>query len=211
MAFSCTPRPSSPASVAELGSVRPSSFAGGSSEASLFRFACTDGESFPVPVAGGTPLPTSRQHPPVPARAISSDRPSFRYIARFVHAFPAAAPSFPRRSPRWFLRRSRGPSVGGRPNHALQRTGHGGGGFLRSQPLRRHGPSLSLSPLGPESLPGCSSRAGVFPFLHRLACSRSLCQPVHPSGTLVFSFGLSRRQRPHSPAGVHVGIRSSAL
>ena len=35
-----------------------------------------------------------------------------------------------------------------RPNHALQRTGHGGRFFSVCQPLRRHGLSLSLDSLG---------------------------------------------------------------
>ena len=35
-----------------------------------------------------------------------------------------------------------------RPNHALQRTGHGGPSFVFFYLLRRHGPSLSLDSLG---------------------------------------------------------------
>ena len=99
-------------------------------------------------VAGGTPVASSSQHPPVPARAVLSARPSFRQVRSSVHPFSAAAPSFPRRSRRLLFRRSRGPSVGGRPNHALQRTEAGRQVFsaiyaLRGQPL-----SLSLSSLG---------------------------------------------------------------
>ena len=70
-------------------------------------------------------MPTSSQHTLLPARAIPSSRLSFRHAVRFVHPFPAAAPSFPRRSRRLSFRRSRAPSVGGEPNHALQRTGTG--------------------------------------------------------------------------------------
>ena len=81
-----------------------------------------EGESVLVPVAHGTPVPSSCQHTPVPARAVPSPRLSFGPASRSAHPFPTAAPSFPRRSRRPSFRRSRGPSVGGEPNHALQRT-----------------------------------------------------------------------------------------
>ena len=60
------------------------------------------------------------------------------------------------------------------PNHALQRTEAGGRLFFAIHVLLRQPPSLSLSSLGPESLPQCSSRARWFPFLPRHVSSRSL-------------------------------------
>ena len=50
------------------------------------------------------------------------------------------------------------------PNNALQRTEAGGGVFSAIHVLRRQPPSLSLSPLGPESFVRCSSMESVFPF-----------------------------------------------
>ena len=78
------------------------------------------------------------------------------------------------------------PSVGGRPNHALQRTDHGVGAFSRWQPLRRHGPSLSLSPLDPESLAWGSPMARRFSFASR-ARWFPFALPVRPSSGHVFS------------------------
>ena len=74
------------------------------------------------------------------------------------------------------------------PNHALQRTGHGGTFFLIFHPLRRHGPSLSLEALG--ALPLCSV-CEVMPVPVRFAgsaCSRSPRGRVLPFGS-VASFG----------------------
>ena len=81
-------------------------------------------------------------------------------------------------------------SPGPPPNNALQRTGHGGQPFSCIHALRRHGLSLSLGPLGPESL------AWVFRWR---ACSRSLCLHASSSGQSVPPFVLSRRQRPSFP------------
>ena len=134
---------------------------------------------FPFAVVGGTPVPSSSQHTPLPARAIPSARLSFQHVVRFVPAFPAAAPSFPRRSGRPPLRRSRGPSIGGRPNHALQRTGTGVQAFPRSRVLRRRCLSLSLSSLGarmPVSVSGASRfQSRRFIVAVRLRSSRPLC------------------------------------
>ena len=101
------------------------------------------------------------------------------------------------------------------PNHALQRTEAGRWLFSRWQLLRGQPLSLSLEPLGQQSLPGG---------FNRRACSRSLCcrwracsefgpAPVGPrSGRPVVPSFLSARpplrsclsggSTPHSPAGV---------
>ena len=69
-----------------------------------------EGERVPAPfVAGGESVPSSSQHQSVPVRAVPWARSSFRWAGSFAPPFPAAAPSFPRRSPRGFFRRSRGP------------------------------------------------------------------------------------------------------
>ena len=110
-----------------------------------------EGELVPVPsVASVEPVPTSSQHTSVPARAVPSVRSFFGPIRSLrssasggsAHLSPAGIHVLQ-------FRRSRGPSVGGEPNHALQRTATGGMSFLRSRALRRRCLSLSLSPLGP--------------------------------------------------------------
>ena len=104
------------------------------------------------------------------------DRPSFprRWAACSSVARACPPRAFPRRGcvPRLTRRSSERPSD------------------ARLLVLRRHGPSLSLGPLGPESLAWGSSMESAFQFL---------CQQVHPLGQLVPSFTLSRRQRPSFP------------
>ena len=79
--------------------------------------------SFPLPVASRLRLRATTSRFPL--------GPTCQHVSPFglsTASFPPSRrqrPSFPRRSPRWFLRRSRGPSVGGEPNHALQRTATG--------------------------------------------------------------------------------------
>ena len=106
---------------------------------------------------------------PVPVRPSSSVFPFFLRPASPSSASTASfslsrrqGPSFPRRSPSLPLRRSRGPSVGGEPNHALQRTEAGGRAFSAIHASSRQPPSLSLDSLGPgrhRCPPSCSSGA----------------------------------------------------
>ena len=123
---------------------------------------CFEGMSVPVP-------PQSSVFP-----FVLSARPSFAASQSLRSSIPGGSalippPEFPSIAPAVQRR-----SVGGRPNHALQRTEAGRRGFPRFHVLRGQPLSLSLSSLGPESLPQCSSRARWFPFLPRHVSSRSL-------------------------------------
>ena len=90
------------------------------------------------------------------------------------------------------------------PNHALQRTEAGGRLFLAFHVVLRQPLSLSLSSLGPRSSSLGSPSESVFPFASRSRRFPFVCQYVRPSGMSPALFTLSRRQHPHSPAGVHV-------
>ena len=84
---------------------------------------------FPFPAVGGTSVPSSCQHPPVPAQAVPWAGPSLRHAGSFVHPFPAAAPVIPPpESPSTVPAVQRSLCRRG-PNHALQRTEAGGGVF----------------------------------------------------------------------------------
>ena len=85
-------------------------------------------------------------------------------------------------------------STGSAPNHALQRTGHGGEASSVFFALRRHGLSLSLDSLGPESLAPTAHRpllsaAGTMP---RFSFGRAECPPCDAN------FVLGRADGAHS-------------
>ena len=114
-----------------------------------------EGKRVPVPsVADGEPVPSSCQHPSVPARVVPLAGPSSRHVGSFVHPHPAAAPIIPPPGWRRVLPAVQRPSVGGRPNHALQRTATGVQAGSACFVLRRRCLSLSLVPLGQQLLPG---------------------------------------------------------
>ena len=101
---------------------------------------------FPLPVASLFRIRTSH----VGSRSGHSVGQSVFLASRFLrsalpggstHLSPAGVAVRP-------FRRSSSPLCRRVPNHALQRTGHGGQLFSVFFVLRRHGPSLSLSPLG---------------------------------------------------------------
>ena len=106
---------------------------------------------FPLPMASlFRPRASTRRFPLGPFRWLvlsCGQSPASFMLSRRQH------PSFPRRSRRSQFRRSRGPSVGGEPNHALQRTVTGGRLHSRCRALRRRCLSLSLDLLG--AFPPC--------------------------------------------------------
>ena len=95
----CIHSPSSPASVAELGGVRHLSPLCQCSQWSACSVPMASGTSVPVPVAIGSPVPSSSQHSSVPVHPIPLPRLSFGPVRSFVRPFPAAAPVLP--PPEW--------------------------------------------------------------------------------------------------------------
>ena len=88
----------------------------------------------------------------------------FESVRSSVHPFPAALPVIPPPASTFSLPAVQRPLCRrGATNHALQRTAHGGHVLSAFCVLRRHEPSLSLSPLGPDPLVLCWQAARGFP------------------------------------------------
>ena len=166
-----------------LASLDPESLQGWSSMARWFLFSAVER----VPVR-------------LPARS------SFRPVRSFVRAFPAAAPFIPPPESMFFSSGGQRALCRRGPNHALQRTAGACPSFFGSL---SGPPSLSLSPLGPESL----FFVGEW---HAGSRSPSHFRPRsgHPVSTPILRVHRSLRSSlpggstPHSPAGVHAGSRS---
>ena len=183
--MSCIPCPSSPASVAELGGVRPRQLSR-SAAWRASRFPSFRGHGCLARSSPALFVLSHSQHAPVPARAVPLSHPSFRPVHRFVHALSAAAPIIPPpESTSVFPAVQRSLCRRG-PNHALQRTATGGQPFSVFFALRRRCLSLSLSSLGGYALCSVSSsalpgRPSVVPGRPSVADGRLSVVPGRPS------------------------------
>ena len=157
-------------------------------------------------VAGGEPLtefvPAPRRFPLGPIHRSRPSLPAVRFLRSPIpggsaHPSPAGVHVLQ-------FRRSRGPSVGGEPNHALQRTGTVWLVFSACRALPRRCLSLSSAFVRPSSaLCLCWRAARVGSPFARVTLLRvrlAPCRRFAYSGTSHATFTLCRRQRPSFPA-----------